>query len=602
MLHVDLTKNKRFTVVLDKNHVDYERVYVLTRSLLTVYENKPGNWTVSYDDLVYLKQKINELGLQKSGKTISVEALSWLQYLQAEEDRRTQLKLGVGNDRVVQLLKGKIKSTLFNDQLTGVSFLLDSKRSGLFDSMGSGKSLVVLSTILALGDEIKKTLVVAPLGVLPGFAREIQKHTHLTFLTIPKGRTKALDFLKKHKNTKCDILLVHPENLVGSKCVKFSPMLHMLIKMQWDMVIIDEFHKFKNVSAKRTQAVVKLINDSKSSASKPSRAIMMTGTPVPESPTNSYVFLRLTNFGRLPHVVRFENHFTIKENVSYGTKGTFPKIVGYKNLNYLKDMIERRSIRRTKDDLKGFPDAIYTVRDILLSGKQADLYKSFKGQLRESLPKESRINLAKILASNAAAIRMRQVLNHPSFLDESGDSAKYIELDGIFEELFTDPYAKALVWTEYRHGVDLVYDRYIKKYGVIKMYGGVDINDRLINSFEAKDGPKIVAVIPAKGGEGLDFLARARTSIYLDRPYSFTLYSQSLDRIVRRVSPDKEKLTWLDRIKMQPANLIFLDAVNTLDELLRSRLSEKQNLSDAVLTTDEKLLEIGRSDLLALLK
>ena len=602
MLHVYLTQNKRFLIELDKSHPEYEKAYILVRSLLTSYEVKPQVWQVNYDDLLYFKEKLNAAGLNASGKTISSEASDWLQFLLKEEEHKEYLKTGAENHRVTQALQGHIKSTLFEDQLTGVSYLMHSKRSLLLDTMGCGKTLEVLATVVALREEVKRTLVIAPLGVLPGFAREIEKHTYLKSLTIPKGKKNALSFLKKYEKGDWDFLLVHPENLVGLKNQKFSALLHMLTSMNWDMVVVDEGHKYKNISSKRSQAAMHIISKSKTSSGGYPRVIIMTGTPVPENPTNAYVLLKIANYGKLPPIVRFENFFTIKENVKYGMKGTFPKIVGYKNLDLLKDMIERRSIRRTKDDLKGFPEALFTTRDVILSGRQSDLYKAFKGQLLASLPKESKVNLLKILSSDAVAIRMRQVLNHPSFLDEKGDSAKYIELDDLLEELFTDPYAKAIVWTEYRHAVDLLYDRYNSQYGAIKIYGGIDIDDKLINSFEAPEGPRLAVAIPAKGGEGLDFLARARTAIYVDRPYSFTLYSQSLDRIVRRVSPDKANLTWLDHIKMQPANIVFLDAQGTIDEIVRARLSEKQNLADALLVEDEKLLEFGRDDLLKLLR
>jgi SNF2 family DNA or RNA helicase len=600
MLTVDITENKKFLILLDKGHEHYERAYVLVRSLLTAQEVKPDCWVVGYDDLLYFKDKLNDCGLKNTGKTITPPARDWLDFLSSVESKNLEIKSGTKNAETQQLLTPLLKSSLFEDQLTGVAYLMNSKRVGLFDAMGAGKTLEALATIVGLQGEISKTLIIAPKGVLPGFTREIAKHTNLTSVSLPTGRKKALEFLQKNAKSDWDILLVHPENLVGEKNNKFSPILHTLVGMPWDMVVIDEFHKYKNVEAKRTQCIIRIVTEVKNRKGGHARAIMMTGTPVPESPVNAYVFLKLTNFGRLPNINRFENYFTIKENIDYGVRGIHPKIVGYKNLDLLKSMIERRSIRRTKDDLKGFPDEVTLIRDVYLRGKQEDLYRALKGQLRDSLPKESRINLMQILQSNAVAIRMRQLLNHPSFLNEDGESAKFVELGEMLEELFTDPTAKALVWTEYRHGVDLVHRYFNDAYGVLKIYGGVEIDENLIKTFEAQGGPRIAAVIPAKGGEGLDFLARARTAFYLDRPYSFTLYSQSLDRIHRRVSP--VHTTWLDHIKAQPANLVFLDAVGTVDELVRATLSGKKDLSDALLIDDEKLMEIGREDLLAMLR
>ena len=123
MIDVTLTDKKRFLVKLDRHHPEYEAIYVLVRSLLTSFESKPLHFTVSYEDLIYFKQKLRDLGLAQEGKTISVEALDYLNQLQAEDARHTEIKQGADNERVSKLLEGKLKSTLFNDQLTGVAYL-----------------------------------------------------------------------------------------------------------------------------------------------------------------------------------------------------------------------------------------------------------------------------------------------------------------------------------------------------------------------------------------------------------------------------------------------------------------------------------------------
>ncbi len=599
MLNIALSDNKRFIVQLDQDHPQYERAYILVRSLLTSFEVKPHEWVMNYDDVLWLKEKLNESGLRDVGKTITLEASEWLTYLNKCEAYNVWLKDGGKNEETRHLLRGQLKHDLYEDQLTAVSYLLENKRVGLFDSMGAGKSLISLATFIGLG--LKKLLVVCPKGVIPGFARDVVKHTHLKAVALPAGRKTALKYLKNNAKGDWDVLFVHPENLVGTKNNKFGPVLLSLLDLRWDMIIVDEFHKFKNIGAKRSQCVVRLLTEARDASGGVSRALPMTGTPISESPTNAYVFLKLSNYGKLPHVMRFENYFTVKQTVDYGAKGSHSKIVGYKNLDFLKVMLERRSIRRTKKDLKGFPEKIFMTRDIYLTGRQEALYKAFKGELLASLPQTSKLNLVKILESNSAAIRMRQCLNHPSFLDEPGESAKFEELDSMLEELFTDPEAKAIVWTEYRHGVDLLYDYFNEKWGVVKVYGGVDIDDALIDRFEGGDRPRVAAAIPAKGGEGLDFLARARTAFYIDRPYSFTLYSQSLDRIHRRVSTSKN-MTTVERIRAQPATIIFMDAVGTIDEWVRMLLGNKEDLAEALLTSDEQLIEVGKAELIKMLR
>ena len=276
----------------------------------------------------------------------------------------------------------------------------------------------------------------------------------------------------------------------------------------------------------------------------------------------------------------------MKQAITYGSKGTHNKIVGYRNLDELKSMIEAVSIRRTKADMEGFPDRVSMIRDIELSGKQLALYRTICGEIVAGLPKSTVINLMRLLSDNTTVLRLRQIMNHPNLLDEEGESAKYVEID----KLLADPEQKVIMWTEFRKSVENLHARYRPIYGACKLYGGVtnEEMESIAFDFENRDTPRVAVAIPAKAGTGLDFLARARTAIYVDRPYSFTLYKQSIDRIHRRITGGSRSK--LDIIRAKPATMIFLDVMNSVDELIRDRLLGKQDLADALTTSDEKLL------------
>ena len=619
MIQVDL-KRKTLCISLDREHPYYTRAYIILRSLLSVRSSGANSnfWTISFDDFLTYKKKLDSLGLVE-GRTMSAAAHKHLLDISAQNQRNEGIKSGIHNSFVQGLLEGKLKTIPYEDQITGISYLYSNWRAGLFDSMGAGKSLMGLGTIVALQQEVRKTLVICPKSVMMGFAREIEKHTHLKCASIPPGRVAALSFLQENKDGDWDILLVHPENLIRSakKSKKrsnstevYGGVTKLLKTIKFDMIIVDEWHQYKNLSAKRTKCVLSILGEVRNRNEQLCRVVLMTGTPISESPVNSYVTLKVLGHDFLPHSTRFENYFTLKKSIQVpdrrkhsrkGSKMEIQKVVGYKNLQELKDRIERYSIRRTKDDLQGFPDKVLITRDVTLSGGQKALYKTVCGELRDSLPRSSAINLAEFFSGNAKEIRLRQLMNHPAFLDEECESAKYAEVDIILDELFADPEQKVVIWTEYRKAIDLIYDRWNSQYGVVKIYGGVEINDKLANSFENEEKPRIAACIPAKAGTGVDFLARARTAIYIDRPYSFTLYNQSLDRIHRRVKTSG-KLSKLDRIRSQPATLIFLDIPNSIDEAVRDKLSGKQDIADAIMTSDSKLITMGRSDLLKYLR
>jgi SNF2 family DNA or RNA helicase len=320
--------------------------------------------------------------------------------------------------------------------------------------------------------------------------------------------------------------------------------------------------------------------------------------------------LKILSSDFLPHVSRFESHFVVKQDVEYGRKKgdashgkkkktVVSRVVGYKNLDELKALIESVSIRRTKADMVGFPEKITMIRDVVLSGAQLALYRKISEEVLSKLASDGEVDVDTFMGDTTKGLRLRMALNHPSLLDEPGDSAKYLECDALLEEILSNPLAKVIIWTEFRKGVDLLYDRYNDLYGAVKIYGGVDNKQLALieAAFVRNDGPKVAVCIPAKAGTGVDFLARARTSIYIDRPYSLTLFNQSGDRIHRRVTASENK-TELDMIRSQPATLIFLDVVGSIDEGVRDKLASKMDLSMALTTSNDTLMKIGRSDLI----
>jgi SNF2 family DNA or RNA helicase len=326
----------------------------------------------------------------------------------------------------------------------------------------------------------------------------------------------------------------------------------------------------------------------------------MTGTPISETPVNAYTVLKLLSFDPMPHISRFENYYCTKKTVTFKKKErSVKKVVGFKNLDELKTRIEKVSIRRTKDEMRGFPDRIEVIRDVTISGKQLSLYRAICGEVTGALPASTMVNLWGFLQNSNAVLRLRQLMNHPNLLNEEGDSAKYREIDTILEELFTDPEAKVVIWTAFRSSAENLYERYRKSYGAVKVIGGLGGTDleRAAYEFENAERPRVAVCTAEKAGTGTDFLARARTAIYIDRPYSYVLYKQSMERIHRRTKTTGT-LSRLDHIRAQPATLIFLDAVNSVDALVRDRLFGKRDLADAMTTDNKKLVEIGRADLL----
>lgn len=603
---IGVLPNKQFSIALDLDDPNYANLFMLAKSLLNSKEDEDGIWSVPYDDLLVFQNKLEMSGLLGTG-LISDSAYNWYEYLQDIDERNQRIKNGEFNEEIKKLLEGKLKTVPYDDQYTAVAYLYYNKRAGLFDQMGVGKSLELLASV-AIMEDVKKTLIICPYTVLIGFFKEVFKHTHLRAIQVPRGKAQAAEFVSQMAtDPSWDIMLVHPENLVASKSKEScNEVAEALMKINWDLIAVDEFHMYKNLEAKRTKCIDSIIRESRNSWGKYPRVIVMTGTPVSESPTNAYLALKIFNYGKVTHITKFENHFVVKAPKTIRRKNkkgvfvedTFWDVVGYKNLDELKSRLGRLSIGRSKADMKGFPPKVFVVRDVFLEGKQLELYKKICGEVVSGISKDSFSGVENFLNNNNRLIRLRQAMNHPMLLGEEGDSAKYKELDNILEELLSDPEQKVVIWTEFRAAVDLLFQRYDSEYGAVKIYGGVDNDElaKIAEKFENGDRPRVAIAIPAKAGTGVDFLARARTAIYVDRPYSLVLYKQSLDRIHRRVDTVNPKP--IDIIRSKPATIMFLDIVNSVDELVREKLANKWDVAEAVTTSNESLVEMGRGDLL----
>jgi len=334
------------------------------------------------------------------------------------------------------------------------------------------------------------------------------------------------------------------------------------------------------------------------------RVYCLTGTPVSESPTNAYPILSVLAADRLPSRAKFDQHFVIRMPVQAGTV-VINKAVAYSNLEELKRMLEAISVRRLKVDIQGMPPKTEDTRFCVATSDQADHYAEImKGVLAQIEGDPDWANSLDIAC--VKLLRARQVLNHPGVLGLTGDSGKYRELDGILDEVLSDDDAKVVVWTEWNRAVDLLAERY-RGYGVVTIDQRATQQDlaRLEQTFDRSD-VRVVVATPAKGGTGVDFLARARTAIYIEKTYSLVNHRQSIDRIVRRVADDNAADTpeagKVKRIKRSAATVLYLHVPGSVDDVVGWVLQRKLDLGDALLTSDERLLADGKDHLIAMLR
>ena len=474
------------------------------------------------------------------------------------------------------------KTIPYPDQLQCVNFHINRGRSLEASETGVGKTITLLYTFLywkTQGVADKGIIICTNTGKLD-WETQIWQHTKMTPFVIGNGTGEVLGDLSKFKRGSADLLVVHYESFKNEK------VLDALKSMEFMFVGIDECHMIKNPKSDRHKKVMKLLE-----CWPKAKIVAATGTAVDGNPKSAWAILKVVEEQPnhyFPTYNQFAHHFIeFKEKYFYRRKVMAE--VGFKNLGRLKELLEPAGIRFLKKDVIDRPTKIFETRIVTLTGGQKKLYEEVKKATFEELVNVQGENIP-LVGVATRLLRLRQILNHPKIIESiihfEGDSAKHVELDDVIEMILSNPEAQLLVWTQWREAVKMLVQRY-RKYGAIAYFGGSD--DREVRDTVLSHKTRVVIAIPEKAGTSVDWLKVCRTAIYLEKPWSLSLYRQSLDRIDRRTNVD-------------PALIINIECESSVDQIVDMVLRKRQGVFDALTIEDEKLVAMNKSELLAYLK
>ena len=152
-------------------------------------------------------------------------------------------------------------------QTYATEFILQNKACGCLLDLGMGKSVITLTAICELLNEVNRVLVIAPLRVAEDtWSKECEKWDHLSHLRIAKvlgPEKKRVAALK----TEADIYVINRENVewLVEQYGKRWP---------FEMVVIDELSSFKSARSNRFKALRRVRPFIK-------RIVGLTATPTP---------------------------------------------------------------------------------------------------------------------------------------------------------------------------------------------------------------------------------------------------------------------------------------------------------------------------------
>ena len=472
--------------------------------------------------------------------------------------------------------KYRFKTEPFEHQRAALGASWNKHEFAYFMEMGTGKSKVLIDNMAILYDygHIDSALIIAPKGVYKNWANiEIPKHLpdhiqHRIICWTPNPNKQEKEELVSLFEATPDLIIfvMNVEALSTKKGVGFAE--KFLIAKQ-PLFVIDESTTVKNATARRTKSAVKLGKYAKYRR-------ILTGFPVTKSPLDLYSQCAFLNEDLLGFnsFFSFRNHFAVLIKRSVATH-SFQQIVGYRNLEELKDLLGEFSFRVLKKDCIDLPDKMYTTREVELTPEQKRIYKDLKEYAIAQLEGAEFITTNSVITQ---ILRLQQVLCGFTKTDTGENieipSNRMKELMSTLEEIE----GKCIIWANYQHDIKAIVTEIAKVYGtesVAHYYGETDPEERprIVEKFQDPNSKlQFFVGQPRTGGFGLT-LTEANTVIYYSNGYDLETRLQSEDR-AHRIG-QTNKVTYID---------FFVPG--TVDEKILKSLRSKINLATQVLGED----------------
>ena len=454
----------------------------------------------------------------------------------AEEETRTWtgIKPGAWLEQTLAALRDPASLTVSADnyglnavlrpyQRTGVEWLRFMSALGLgaclADDMGLGKTIQVLGLLAGAqrgAAEARPSLLVAPASLLANWRAELQRFApslryrilHPSELA-PEAWQQALADAERARQD-CDIVLT-----TYGMVTRWDG----LRGLRWNLAILDEAQAIKNPGARQTKAVKEL---------QAQQRIVLTGTPVENRLGDLWSLFDFLNPGLLGSARRFSGF--IKESATDSGR-----------LGALRALVRPYILRRLKTDkrvIADLPDKTEVKAYCGLSKKQAALYQQAVDELAQQLEAAAGIQRRGLVLG--FIMRFKQICNHPAqwlhdhtYLPD--DSGKFRRLRDIASEL-AQRQEKALVFTQFQEmtaPLAACLAEVFQRPGLV-LHGGTPVKDRrrLVETFQAEDGPPFFVLTTKAGGTGLNLTAASHV-IHFDRWWNPAVENQATDRAFR---------------------------------------------------------------------
>ena len=479
--------------------------------------------------------------------------------------------------RLYPKLVDKYKTKPFKHQMEGIEWGLNLDNGGLLlDDPGLGKTLQMIYLAEELKEQkgLEHCLIICGINTLKGnWKAEIEKHSNLDCRVIgekisKKGRITYSSIKERAKELKEELKPFF--YIINIECLRSEDIVKAIktSKNKIDMIVLDEAHCSANPGSQQSKGLVSLTNAK--------LKIGLTGTLLTNTPLNAFIPLKWigtekgtwTNFKSL--------------YCEYGGFGGH-QVVGYKNIDILKNEIETCSLRRTKDTLKDLPPKTIILEKLDMNDEHKEFYESIKNGVKEEANKIE-LNATNMLS---LTVRLLQATSCPSILTTNNILATKIDRAVELVKEICSHNEKVVIMSRFKEPIYEL-EKLLKEYNPLRGDGDLPTEQFEQNKKLFQEDNKYMVWLGThkKSGTGIT-LNKASYMILIDCPWTAGNTKQVEDRIHRIGSNS-------------PVFIYRLICNDSIDEVVEKAIERKEALSDFVIDDkiDDKTMNLLRDYIL----
>jgi SNF2 family DNA or RNA helicase len=444
------------------------------------------------------------------------------------------------------------------DALAWLGFLDSADLGGcLALDMGLGKTPTMLAH-LGRTSGSGPALVVAPPAVVGNWEREAATFTPGLKVLVHHGASRLSGMALDRAVGKADVVITTYGTAVRD--------VDALSALSWDRLVLDEAQVIKNPANDTSQQLRRI----------PARSrIALTGTPIENGLGDLWAILDFCNPGLV------------------GPRPTFVAQLSGEGEAALKALNGLLVFRRTKtepDVAATLPDRIDELDHCVMTPEQIGLYQAVLDSLVVDAsqvggePKQGAI-LAAITA-------LKQICNHPAAYQKddtrplAGRSGKLSRLEEIVGQVFAAG-ERVLIFTHFAEWGMRLADHLTEVTGIATScyHGGLarGARDRMIEEFQALEGPGALVLSLKAGGTGLNLTGANHVVLY-DRWWNPAVEDQARDR-AWRIGQTKTVISHR------------LVCPGTVDERVEEVVAGKRHIADLVLPKSSSMADLDPDQL-----